>query len=55
MTEVVQRYLIREGYKVSVAADVRSALKEAHGGRIWAQSAPGEGARSSFVLPKATA
>jgi signal transduction histidine kinase len=28
---------------------------EAHGGQIWAQSAPGEGARFSFVLPKATA
>jgi two-component system, OmpR family, phosphate regulon response regulator PhoB len=32
VTEVVQRYLIREGYKASVAADGRSALKEAREG-----------------------
>src|SRR5690348_14785626 len=32
VTEVVQRYLIREGYKVSVAADGRAALKEAREG-----------------------
>ena len=29
VTEVVQRYLIREGYQVSVAADGRAALKVA--------------------------
>lgn len=29
VTEVVQRYLIREGYQVQVAADGRSALKQA--------------------------
>ena len=29
VTEVVQRYLIREGYQVQVAADGRAALKEA--------------------------
>jgi len=29
VSEVVQRYLIREGYQVSVAADGRAALKEA--------------------------
>jgi len=29
VTEVVQRYLIREGYQVRVAADGRTALKEA--------------------------
>jgi len=34
---------------------IAQGLVEAHGGRIWAQSAPGEGARFSFVLPKATA
>src|SRR6185295_11133906 len=32
VTEVVQRYLIREGYQVSVAADGRAALKEARDG-----------------------
>ena len=32
VTEVVQRYLIREGYQVRVAADGRSALKEAREG-----------------------
>jgi signal transduction histidine kinase len=32
---------------------IARGLVEAHGGRIWAQSAPGEGARFSFVLPKA--
>jgi signal transduction histidine kinase len=34
---------------------IARGLVEAHGGQIWAQSAPGEGARFSFVLPKATA
>jgi signal transduction histidine kinase len=34
---------------------IARGLVEAHGGTIWAQSAPGEGARFSFVLPKATA
>lgn len=34
---------------------IARGLVEAHGGRIWAQSAPGEGARFSFVLPKAIA
>lgn len=34
---------------------IAQGLIEAHGGRIWAQSVPGEGARFSFVLPKATA
>lgn len=34
---------------------IAQGLVEAHGGRIWAQSAPGQGARFSFVLPKATA
>jgi signal transduction histidine kinase len=32
---------------------IARGLVEAHGGRIWAQSVPGEGARFSFVLPKA--
>jgi signal transduction histidine kinase len=32
---------------------IARGLVEAHGGRIWAQSAPGEGTRFSFVLPKA--
>jgi len=32
VTEVVQRYLIREGYQVRVAADGRTALKEARDG-----------------------
>jgi signal transduction histidine kinase len=32
---------------------IARGLVEAHGGRIWAQSAPGQGARFSFVLPKA--
>jgi signal transduction histidine kinase len=34
---------------------IARGLVEAHGGRIWAESVPGEGARFSFVLPKATA
>jgi signal transduction histidine kinase len=34
---------------------IARGLVEAHGGRIWAHSVPGEGARFSFVLPKATA
>ncbi len=33
---------------------IAKGLVEAHGGRIWAQSVPGQGARFSFVLPKAT-
>jgi DNA-binding response OmpR family regulator len=32
VSEVVQRYLIREGYQVQVAADGRAALKEARDG-----------------------
>ena len=32
---------------------IARGLVEAHGGRVWAQSAPGRGARFSFVLPKA--
>jgi signal transduction histidine kinase len=32
---------------------IAQGLVEAHGGRIWAQSVPGRGARFSFVLPKA--
>lgn len=31
---------------------IAKGLVEAHGGRIWAQSVPGRGARFSFVLPK---
>jgi signal transduction histidine kinase len=31
---------------------IAQGLVEAHGGRIWAQSAPGHGAQFSFVLPK---
>ena len=34
---------------------IARGLVEAHGGRVWAQSVPGEGARFSFVLPKAIA
>jgi signal transduction histidine kinase len=34
---------------------IARGLVEAHGGRVWAQSEPGEGARFSFILPKATA
>jgi signal transduction histidine kinase len=34
---------------------IAKGLVEAQGGRIWAQSAPGQGARISFVLPKAPA
>jgi signal transduction histidine kinase len=34
---------------------IAQGLVEAHGGRIWAQSVHGQGARFSFVLPKATA
>lgn len=34
---------------------IARGLVEAHGGRVWAQSVPGEGARFSFVLPTATA
>lgn len=34
---------------------IARGLVEAHGGRVWAQSAPGEGSRFSFLLPKATA
>jgi signal transduction histidine kinase len=33
---------------------IAKGLVEAHGGRIWAQSVPGQGARFSFVLPKAS-
>jgi signal transduction histidine kinase len=33
---------------------IAKGLVEAHGGRIWAQSLPGRGARFSFVLPKAS-
>jgi signal transduction histidine kinase len=34
---------------------IARGLVEAHGGKIWAQSVPGQGARFSFILPKATA
>jgi signal transduction histidine kinase len=34
---------------------IAKGLVEAQGGRIWAQSTPGQGARFSFVLPKAPA
>jgi signal transduction histidine kinase len=33
---------------------IAKGLVEAHGGRIWAQSVPGQGAHFSFVLPKAS-
>jgi signal transduction histidine kinase len=32
---------------------IARAIVEAHGGRIWAESAPGAGASLFFVLPRA--
>ena len=43
----------RDGGGAGLGLAIAKGLVEAHGGKIWAQNAPGRGARFSFVLPKA--
>ncbi len=49
---VFDRFYKGKGSKgLGLGLAITKALVEAHGGRIWVESAPGEGTRFSFTLP----
>jgi len=44
-----------DGEGTGLGLSIARSIVEAHGGRMWAESAPGEGARFSFTVPRGDA
>jgi signal transduction histidine kinase len=52
LPRVFERFYRKEGRGLGLGLFIARALVQAHGGRIWAESRLGEGARFSFALPR---
>lgn len=52
VSHVFDRFYKGKGSKgLGLGLAITKALVESHGGRIWVESAPGEGTRFSFTIP----